>query len=90
MTAKMSAYVGLKFVNLWLQIRYSQPENIYHARNFIAIRAMKRKNYSAKSNAIAVYKNPLAKRGDFCKPGADYEARTRYLHLGKVALYQMS
>ena len=23
-------------------------------------------------------------------PGADYEARTRYLHLGKVALYQMS
>ena len=24
----------------------------------------------------------------FC--GADYEARTRYLHLGKVALYQMS
>ena len=26
-------------------------------------------------------------QGDF---GADYEARTRYLHLGKVALYQMS
>ena len=24
------------------------------------------------------------------KFGADYEARTRYLHLGKVALYQMS
>ena len=23
-------------------------------------------------------------------PGADDEARTRYLHLGKVALYQMS
>jgi len=22
--------------------------------------------------------------------GAEYEARTRYLHLGKVALYQMS
>ena len=22
--------------------------------------------------------------------GADYEARTRFLHLGKVALYQMS
>ncbi len=22
--------------------------------------------------------------------GADYEARTRYLHLGKVALYRMS
>ncbi len=22
--------------------------------------------------------------------GADYESRTRYLHLGKVALYQMS
>ena len=24
------------------------------------------------------------------KNGADYEARTRYLHHGKVALYQMS
>ena len=24
------------------------------------------------------------------KIGADYEARTRYLHLGKVALYKMS
>ena len=24
------------------------------------------------------------------KNGADYEARTRYLHLGKVALYRMS
>ena len=24
------------------------------------------------------------------KYGADYEARTRYLHLGKVALYRMS
>ena len=30
-----------------------------------------------KSNDLSVY-------------GADYEARTRYLHLGKVALYQMS
>ena len=27
---------------------------------------------------------------DAKKNGADYEARTRYLHLGKVALYQMS
>ena len=26
----------------------------------------------------------------FIKIGAGYEARTRYLHLGKVALYQMS
>ena len=25
-----------------------------------------------------------------CFAGADDEARTRYLHLGKVALYQMS
>ena len=29
-------------------------------------------------------------RGICKKIGADYEARTRYLHLGKVALYQMS
>ena len=26
----------------------------------------------------------------FTQTGAEYEARTRYLHLGKVALYQMS
>ena len=31
-------------------------------------------------------KKKPSKRG----PGADDEARTRYLHLGKVALYQMS
>ena len=31
-------------------------------------------------------KNPQ----NFCGFGADDEARTRYLHLGKVALYQMS
>ena len=30
----------------------------------------------------------LAEQIIFC--GAAYEARTRYLHLGKVALYQMS
>ncbi len=31
------------------------------------------------------------KKGAFSSTlGADYEARTRYLHLGKVALYQMS
>ena len=29
-------------------------------------------------------------RRQFCGFGADDEARTRYLHLGKVALYQMS
>ena len=29
-----------------------------------------------------------ARKSDFC--GAAYEARTRYLHLGKVALYRMS
>ena len=28
--------------------------------------------------------------GDGAGNGAEYEARTRYLHLGKVALYQMS
>ncbi len=28
--------------------------------------------------------------GYSAETGADYEARTRYLHLGKVALYQMS
>ena len=32
-------------------------------------------------------KTPVQKHGSF---GADYGVRTRYLHLGKVALYQMS
>ena len=31
-----------------------------------------------------------ANKNYFFKNGADDEARTRYLHLGKVALYQMS
>ena len=31
-----------------------------------------------------------AKISNFSVRGADDEARTRYLHLGKVALYQMS
>ena len=29
-------------------------------------------------------------RENSLETGAEYEARTRYLHLGKVALYQMS
>ena len=32
----------------------------------------------------------IFKAASFLIPGADDEARTRYLHLGKVALYQMS
>ena len=35
-------------------------------------------------------KNPAAIKAAEVKNGAAYEARTRYLHLGKVALYQMS
>ena len=35
-------------------------------------------------------KTLLQKGASFLIPGADDEARTRYLHLGKVALYQMS
>ena len=39
-------------------------------------------------------KGRFSNRGPHCEPlmnsGAAYEARTRYLHLGKVALYQMS
>ena len=33
---------------------------------------------------VICYLSPL------CGSGADYGARTRYLNLGKVALYQMS
>ncbi len=33
---------------------------------------------------------PLGYGTLYIKNGADDEARTRYLHLGKVALYQMS
>jgi hypothetical protein len=35
-------------------------------------------------------KKPVAEAIGFLSYGAAYEARTRYLHLGKVALYQMS
>ena len=39
----------------------------------------------------ALYNILLKRKGAFSSTlGADYEARTRYLHLGKVALYQMS
>ena len=34
------------------------------------------------------FRRLIKRRNRFC--GAAYEARTRYLHLGKVALYQMS
>ena len=39
-----------------------------------------------------VFKGNTQKHAVFCftNSGAGYEARTRYLHLGKVALYQMS
>ena len=36
----------------------------------------------------ATIKKTYCRSNRFC--GAAYEARTRYLHLGKVALYQMS
>ena len=39
--------------------------------------------------AMIIMKKAYCKRNRlFC--GAAYEARTRYLHLGKVALYRMS
>ncbi len=38
--------------------------------------------------ALLCMKNPRSCERGFC--GAAYEARTRYLHLGKVALYRMS
>ena len=43
---------------------------------------------SANSTMPAYEKNPLQKQQVFV--GAGNEARTRYLHLGKVALYRMS
>ena len=43
--------------------------------------------FTARGGKIHIKISPelLPERG-----GADYEARTRYLHLGKVALYRMS
>ena len=44
-------------------------------------------------SAIPLYIVYSMSKKTFCAAyavGADYEARTRYLHLGKVALYQMS
>ena len=49
-------------------------------------------SHKNRSQATAVFlypkEKPPAQRQ--VVSGADYEARTRYLHLGKVALYQMS
>ncbi len=42
------------------------------------------------SNACKTIKKHLSVLISVFSSGADYEARTRYLHLGKVALYQMS
>ena len=39
---------------------------------------------------VTVMEKHLKKLSAYLKNGADDEARTRYLHLGKVALYQMS
>ena len=41
----------------------------------------------AKCSVFSIFKR---RQSRLLKIGADYEARTRYLHLGKVALYQMS
>ena len=46
----------------------------------------KRKSPEANASGLARLRREYSP--DIC--GADYEARTRYLHLGKVALYQMS
>ncbi len=39
---------------------------------------------------LSVSRNSLCEKSTEVLDGADDEARTRYLHLGKVALYQMS
>ncbi len=39
---------------------------------------------------VTVFRKRRPERSVFSHRGADDEARTRYLHLGKVALYQMS
>lgn len=36
------------------------------------------------------YKNKSVKPNSLTLCGADYETRTRYLHLGKVTLYRVS
>ena len=43
-----------------------------------------------KALAFLFYKPHSVGKRAYKKIGADDEARTRYLHLGKVALYQMS
>ena len=57
-----------------------------------------RMQFYAGSGIVGQNKNPEAIASGLCAyreyfpdtNGADYEARTRYLHLGKVGLYQMS
>ena len=72
-------------------LTYLSPLNI----SFAAMEAPPR--FELGVRVLQTHALPLGYSAERNKPfyrfifyGADYEARTRYLHLGKVALYQMS
>ena len=60
-----------------------EPKSRMSANSIIPADILLNKNYMK-----LLLKKPIAGAIGFC--GAAYEARTRYLHLGKVALYRMS
>ena len=64
----------------------TQKKHLQIASAFLLMEAPPRFELGIK--VLQTYALPLGYSAK--KIGADYEARTRYLHLGKVALYQMS
>ena len=63
--------------------KVTSPKSRMSANSIIPADILLNKNYMK-----LLLKKPIAGAIGFC--GAAYEARTRYLHLGKVALYRMS
>ena len=63
----------------------------YGALSIFCKVAVEKVHTPQRTTVITVRKAPLFVTIKTLSPdGAGYEARTRYLHLGKVALYQMS
>ena len=74
------------------QLSYA-PENPLDAGNIKAVSGKADSFLEAPPRielGITILQTVALPLGDGAINGAEYEARTRYLHLGKVALYQMS
>ena len=87
-------FLYLRFIFVYIHIiafhmyykKDKQKKHLQIASAFLLMEAPPRFELGIK--VLQTYALPLGYSAK--KIGADYEARTRYLHLGKVALYQMS